>query len=301
MPKVNTPFLSFKAVGTLGKVITAQRSRFGTLIRSKPVPTDRHTLAQTYQRWLYEDYCYLWYQQSPATKAAYKALATQRKTTPIAEWLRYNLTNLPDIDAWYRLDEPSGSSPHDSSKHALTATATGTLVVPGIIDMARSFNGIADQVSCPQTYLPTGADPRTVDFFITRPTGAPVVFYPYPFAYGEKVAYHGFGLYMLDSTTDLYFYAHGYDVDTGVDLDDTLTHHIALTFDGTNLRTYKDGLLVSTIARPLLDTTLGALTLLLASFLAPGQYMPCTLDNFVVRNRVADSVEIARWSLRHHP
>lgn len=148
MGKPKAPLLSLGAQGTLGDAVTFTRRRGTNIIQEKPVPTYRRTLAQVYQRWLYEDYAYLWTQQSEATKRAYAASGSREHLTGFQYWMKYNLTNLPDIAGWWKLDREAGGITTDSSRNGNDGVIIGASPVTGLIADGLSFDGINDWVNC---------------------------------------------------------------------------------------------------------------------------------------------------------
>ena len=166
--------------------------------------------------------------------------------------------------------------------------------VDGHLGQALEFDA-NDYASAPaDSAMSFGAGSFSVAFWIKRDSSGNFSVGPYPFYYGNKAQYQGFGMYGYAGTTNMYFYGHAYDVDTGIDLDDTNCHHIALAFDGIDLMAYKDGDLVSTNDRSSLNTVLGGDGLLLMSFNAGSQYFGGVMDDFRFYNRVLSATEITR-------
>lgn len=154
MGKTKTPFFSLGARGTIGDSLTAQKRGRQTLIRQKPIPAYRKTLPQQYQRWLYEDYAYLWRQQDEATRKLYTAAGVRFHLTGFQYWMKYHLKNLPDIYCWLRLEQNISSPTADSSPFQNHATFLGASPHVGLIDNALSFDGLNDSLLCPCEGLP---------------------------------------------------------------------------------------------------------------------------------------------------
>ena len=125
MAKTQTPFLSLGARGTVGGFLTTQKSGKATILREKPVPTDPYSLAQFYQRYLYQDYAYLWTQQSEATRQTYATAGSRHHLTGFQYWMKYHLTNLPDILAFYHYDPTSSAILIDYSRLGTHLTTIG--------------------------------------------------------------------------------------------------------------------------------------------------------------------------------
>ncbi len=79
MAKTNTPFLSLGSQGSVGDTLTSQKRGRDTILRRLPVPTDLYSLPQAYQRWLYQDYAYLW--TLPYVKDSYAWMAQGTRLT----------------------------------------------------------------------------------------------------------------------------------------------------------------------------------------------------------------------------
>lgn len=144
MVKTNIPFLSLGAHGTVGKAITAQKRHGFTLIRKTPIPTDPQSLAQMYQRWLYQDYIALWHTLSDADKATYHTLGTRYRLPAFAYFVRTYLNSLSDIAVRYHLDEDGGLIAHDAGPNAQPLTVFGASPATGRIHLARLFDGLDD-------------------------------------------------------------------------------------------------------------------------------------------------------------
>lgn len=151
MAKPKTPFFSLKAHGTVGDALTMQKRGAGTMARKKPVPIDRYTLAQAYQRWLYQDYIAWWHDQTVEIKQLWETNARPYHMTGFAYWMKSKLNDLPDIAAGYHLDYITNNTAIDFSPNANHGTVYGASLVDGLIGHAFSFDGIDNRVECPPT------------------------------------------------------------------------------------------------------------------------------------------------------
>lgn len=151
MSKLTTPLLSLEAHGTVGDAITYQGNSRLKIVRKKPILPYSLTLAQQYQRWLYEDYCYLWHQQSQAVKALFRSNGVRFHLTGYQYWMKYMLQNLPDIAGWWKLDDNAGARTIDSSRHLNHANVIGASPSVGVIDGCFSFDGINDYLEAPHS------------------------------------------------------------------------------------------------------------------------------------------------------
>lgn len=151
MTKLKQPLLSLGAQGSVAGLITVQRRQRSHFARQTPFPTDPYTLPQAYQRWLYEDYAYLWRQQSDATKQQYTTAAYRFHLTGFQYWMKYHLKNLPDILGGWKLDEKTGIIARDFSLYQSHGTIVGATPTDGLIDGAQFFT-LNDyvRITCPQ-------------------------------------------------------------------------------------------------------------------------------------------------------
>lgn len=147
MSKLKIPILSLDARGSLGEAVTFTRRRQQNIVEKKPVLPYFLTLPVQYQRWLYEDYAHLWTQQTLATKQVYRSTGGRYHLTGFQYWMKYQLTNLPDILAWWRLDRSSAPLTVDSSRNTNTGTVIGASPVAGRIDYCYSFDGVNDVIN----------------------------------------------------------------------------------------------------------------------------------------------------------
>ena len=102
---------------------------------------------------------------------------------------------------------------------------------------ALNFDGNNDYVSSNNSLLPFGNNSRTIEawFKVGSSSSARTIV-----NYGNQSTNQRFGVLILPSGT-LYIVGEFNDFDTGVTVDDNLWHHVAVTFDGTNLIVYLDG------------------------------------------------------------
>lgn len=144
MAKTKSPFFGFGSQGSVGESITTQKRGRDTIARRLPVPTDPYTLPQAYQRWLYQDYAYLWTTLSDADKAAYAATGSRHHRTGFQQWMSYALSNLPYILAFYKLDLTSAPIIYDASSYLHNGIRIGTSVTQGRIDSGLYWDGVND-------------------------------------------------------------------------------------------------------------------------------------------------------------
>jgi len=66
--------------------------------------------------------------------------------TGFAYWMKYHLTNLPDIAGGWHLDYITNNTTIDFSKNLNHGTVYGPTILPGLIDKCLSFDGVDDYV-----------------------------------------------------------------------------------------------------------------------------------------------------------
>lgn len=289
------------ASGTIGRELTAQKRGNRTLLREKPLPAYRRTLPQQYQRWLYQDYVYLWLQLSAADKQTWQSNASRHHMTGFAFFMRDRLRNLPDIAGMWRLDTESGVTVSDSSRNANTGTIFGPTRTSGVIDGALSFDGIDDYVRMP--YHPS-LDMTTVvsmEYFF-NPTPTAQIFQS-PLSKGlhatqSYATYHALGWQDVS-----YMFRIGGALRTG-GFANALTigssNHVIVIFNAGFVRAYLRGVYLGEIDLTGFGTTLDTNTdpfYLGKSF----EHIGGILDNVIVYNRELDATEALRHSQRRYP
>jgi len=135
----------------------------------------------------------------------------------------------------HRLD---GASFISKDAYGHLCTVTGALWAPG----GRYFDGTDDKINCTDIALPAGANHRTVIIWIKNHEPAGASGGCYLFKYGTFATPYGraFGSYIPDTTASVYFGGYGDDFDSGIDLDDSDWHQLVYTYDGTDVRVFKD-------------------------------------------------------------
>jgi prepilin-type N-terminal cleavage/methylation domain-containing protein len=148
---------------------------------------------------------------------------------------------------WYKFDETSGTSAADSSSNANTATLTnGPTWTTGIGGNAVNFDGVDDYVSAPDIAAQRLTNEMTIAFWM-KPTdltstnryllnkhnvgndGNYAVIWEY---FDNKVSFYTSGSFGLASYSQPY---------SSISVDTADWVHITYTYDGANLRGYKNG------------------------------------------------------------
>lgn len=301
MSKLKSPLFSLDGRGSVGEVISYAKRRGVNLAESKPIPKDQRTLLQMYHRWLYEDYAYLWKQQTLAIQAQYRSLGAKCHLTGYQYWMSYQLTNLPDIVGMWHLDERGGDIAHDFSRNHNDGTIRGAVPVKGAIDYALYGDGVNGTVALGNTLDLCGFTTLTMEYFVYPE--AQVIAQPIPF-YRQSTFYLGFKSGTLQPIYRYWPEVGGVSkvfLCTTALVQDQLSH-LGITFDGTWVQFYINGIpkdkiitnraaLMVTIARPFY----------LISFNEADHQLTGWQDHVVIYNRVCDATEMKRHSDRRFP
>lgn len=301
MAKTKIPFFSLGSHGTVANAITTQKRASATLVRTKPTPTDRYSLPQAYQRWLYQDYIAYWQEQTAVTKQLWETNARPYRMTGFAYWMKYHLLNLPDIVGMWRLDERAGNTAIDFSNHKNNGVVYGASLANGVINHSLLFDGIDDYVSIPHINAYNMTDQMTIDCFL-KPTSKSQFRYFFrktptdpdldtPFFLrinkntGVLAAYlsNGASKNYIKGATDIY----------------NAWHHIAFKFDSTHLYLFVDG---EQDATPL-ARTVTPLTNTSPIYLSyyPTLFTPTYIDHIIIYNRPLTPQDIKRHAERSYP
>lgn len=171
MAKLKNPLLSLDAKGTLGDALTYQDTIAPKVVRKKPIPAYRRTLAQAYQRWDYEDAIARWHTLSEATKAAWRAVGSRKHMTGFAAFMSDYLKTLPELLGRWTLDERVGAIAYDTSKNTNHGTIYGTTPAPGVIDSGRYFDAVDDYIDC-GNHPSLNPDSEFTVYAFVKPEGA---------------------------------------------------------------------------------------------------------------------------------
>lgn len=301
MAKTKTPFLSMGAQGSVGGSITAQKKASETLLRGKPFPTDPYSLKQAYQRWLYEDYAYLWRQQTQATRRTYATAGSPFHLTGFQYWMKYNLTNMPDIAGIWHLDAEDHTICYDHSPRGNNGTVIGASPASGRIDGALYFDGINDVISIPHSaslsptptiriscrFYPVAAPPSTRGFIDKRHT---------PTTTGYAIAIY--------ATGDIRFFIYdgaGSGFTALVPIAMAAWSYIDAWYNGSEIFLYINGELKSSalINKTLLHST----TPLQFGKNEPSivRFVNCYLDEIMISTRAPTALELSRFNDRRYP
>lgn len=301
MAKLKAPLLSLDARGSIADELSYTRRRHVNIAEKKPVLPYFLTLPTQYQRWLFQDYAYLWTKQSDATKLIYERKGRPLHLTGTQYWMKVMLSTRPDVAGMWHLDTTIGTKTPDSSKNNNPGTLFFCTLQSGIIYRAYLFNGTSSFIS--MTYnLNLEPNSKTLEAFCypTHTTGVR----PIAGTFNYKTAPNAKG-YCLDfSSTTLrgrVANAGGAVIDvakSGVALN--IWHHVMLVHNyvSSKLYLYLDGTLVNT-------ADIVGYTPYTAPFRIgrtyDGGYFKGKIDEVIVYNRPLDSTDAKRHSERSYP
>lgn len=298
---IKNPCLSLGARGTIGESLTFTKRRGVDIAEKKPVLPYSRTLPLQYQRWLWRDYAYLWTQQSEATRREYAAAGSRHHLTSFQSWMKYQLTNLPDLSLYLKLDEREGAVTHDSSRNLNHGTVVGASVAAGVIDVARYFDGLNDHITTPMA----GFDYTrgTFECFLTADNWADNV---YRNVFGGQVGATYLEMMKSKIGRNLFLVLQGVGIiiiiaPPGLFVDGTL-YHVAATwdFDTDVYSGYVDGVLCVTSVLPFVSPTTPA-TFYLGSRHNNTQWWQGILDQATVWKRALDVNQILEHAERRWP
>jgi RHS repeat-associated protein len=198
------------------------------------------------------------------------------RPTRISDYATVVMADTPS--AYWRLGESSGTAATDSSGNGRTGTYSGGFTlgqagaIAGDADKAASFDGVNGQVSVPDDTTMRLNASWSIEFW-AKQNSLPGSF-PGILGKGDSTTANGYIIY-YDSTGKLSFKRNNLETTTTTgQMHTDALHHYAVTYDGTNLRWYVDGILNSTTARSY-PTNAGTNALTLAK---ADQYGSETLD-----------------------
>lgn len=301
MSKTKTPFFSMGASGSVGGSITAQKRFTSTLIREKPLPTYRRTLPQVYQRWLYEDYAYLWRQQDLATRQQYATAGSRFHLTGFQYWMKYHLAKLPDIAGMWHLDAGEIVTAIDFSRNGNDGIILGPSPADGLIDGCLSWDGINDRIRAvdhPSLDLTTAL---TLDLFLLPDDFSQQAQYLF-----DKGGFASWG-FAINAAGQVQVVANIGGVNQQPTSAGALTqgvwNHFAAVFNTLTFDFYINGVFdVSRVLAPP-GNLLVSTTPLIIGAISPTAVWPYPgdLDHIILYNRALDATEILRHSKRRYP
>ena len=301
MAKTKTPFLSLGAQGSVGESITSQKRGRDTVLRRLPTPTDPYSLPQAYQRWLYQDYAYLWTKQNAAIQAEYRSLGSRIHLTGFQYWMKAQLANLPDLAAWWKLDTTTAPTTPDSSRNNNLATIFGASPADGLINGCFYFDGLNDYLQCaPSPSLNVTGD-MTIEAIVRFKTQA-IAHYILQTGTINQAGL----IFLVGSDGSIQYYtsqAGSWQRSTappGTFSWDT-TYHIAAIRKGLDARVYLDAVDKTTLFGAHQDPFPSTTFTQIGSDLIIANRAQGIIDNLIYYNRALDLTEIQRHSERRYP
>ncbi|MBV6647643.1 MAG: hypothetical protein KI790_19450, partial [Cyclobacteriaceae bacterium] len=113
------------------------------------------------------------------------------------------------------------------------------------INYGLNFDGVNEYVVSTANIPIIGAAPRTVELWYRNGTNSGVT---HPITLGTQAMSQGFGFFL--NNDELNFYGELDDYNTGYQFTDAQWHHLAITYDGSIVRTFVDGIETPTSAQP---------------------------------------------------
>jgi len=223
------------------------------------------------------------------SKIAWNAVTDDAWINPKA----FGTAQLGGLVAWWKLDESEGDKAADSSGNGGTAYLRGDpqwLPAGGKIDGALKLDGLNDYVETGNTmYLPIW----TIATWVKSPAA--------PSAMEESGPIHREGNYQInwDHSIEEFRGAAGVRVGTNWygagfgDLEADTWYHLTATYDGENLRAYRDGVLISDNGSPSGMPDADAATLKLGRHATRDGHFAGTIDDVRIYNIVLDEAEVA--------
>lgn len=168
---------------------------------------------------------------------------------------------------------------------------SGVAFEPGMIGQAFRFDGTDDYAEMPDSGLPMGAAPRSVEFWARVAPGARGTWVP--ILYGRRVSADAFYVLIKGRSACIGGWGGGLvDACGARDVTDGEWHHVALTYDGrVDVRLYVDGRPETAISKTYSTTSSGALCL--AWPRAQGaEFYRGLLDDIAIYDRALTPAEI---------
>jgi prepilin-type N-terminal cleavage/methylation domain-containing protein len=188
---------------------------------------------------------------------------------------------------YWKFDEEAGATAADASGNGNTGTWSGGAShwTAGKVGGAGIF-GTNNSVSAGTTNIPSGSAPRTITAWIyptSDSNGNDIV------NIGPTTQYQRFCL-SRGTTNNIYFCGQNYDVAGTLTMPNNAWSHTAVTFDGTNIRLYVNGVLDSVTDKNLLNTTVDRVNI--GSYSGAAEWFPGLIDDVRIYKRALSAAEI---------
>lgn len=301
MSKAKNPLLSMGAQGSIADSLSYQSRKRDTIVRTKSSPSYTLTLPQQYQRWLYQDYSYMWTLQSSSTQRLYASEGVRHHLTGFQYWMSYHLKYLPDIAAWWRFDRVNPPAAIDSSKNSNDGVYIGARLATGLIDMCLLFDGINDRmtVSAPLHNIPVSHACRTFEAFVylDKSTDNHSIL-----SYGTNSPSKYINWLIAETTRELVLACWADSAFSGFIIQLETWYHLAIIMTPPKtVKFFVDGTPFSTVYLTNPFDTAPGYNLYIGMELGIRQFWPGRIDNVIIYNRELCPEEILRHSLRRYP
>ena len=184
---------------------------------------------------------------------------------------------------YYRTDENSGTVAHDLGASGQNGTISGGVSATGGLvgadrDGGMLFDGSSGYISLPATGLPSGASAVSLECWF-KIASIPSTF-PMLLSLGNRTAGQQFDIY-IDASGNLWCEILSVATAGGGSISLNTPHHAVATYDGTTLKLYLDGVLLSTTATGTASVTYGAAAI--GAQASPlGGYFPGIIDEAAI-------------------
>ena len=248
MPKLTAPLFGFHASGTLAGSLTYRDRRKLKSVGIVPTHPDAQSLAQLYQRWLYHSGVQYWHSLSPAEKATFHAGAVQARIGDFAYFMSQYLILPPDLTLWLRLDDGSGSTACDFSRHNNSATLFGPTWVAGKIAGALSFDATDDYINAGNDVSIQTPDSMTLTFWGNTTVPLLTIRRFVWKTYADGDGSQGYSGAIQDGPNRVAWnrFLDGALIQATAPFTTGDWSHFALRYDGANMEIYINGLLADT-------------------------------------------------------
>ncbi|HUY69531.1 MAG TPA: LamG domain-containing protein [Candidatus Tyrphobacter sp.] len=236
------------------------------------------------------------YNLSPkGTSAPYYLIQTGSTSTFVSgeEGVPGNDIQTGLIGHWQFDESTVTTTAYDASGNGNNGTAHGTAIVAGKLGNARSFNGSSDYIG---TQSGGGLYPAMTTALWFKTTSASGTHDLFSFLQGTC----GSDVFQLTPTSflGLYCFSDGSDAlaSTNQTVNDGNWHFATLTYDGSHVKIYIDGLLAGTSGlasgKSIQVSADGGAYFFIGSYLGGGGFFPGTIDDVRVYNRALTASEI---------
>jgi hypothetical protein len=192
--------------------------------------------------------------------------------------------------AHWRLDETSGATAADASSFGRHGTvAGGATWAAGVFGNGLTFDGVNDGIT-----TPLGTDlgsAWTISLFVRSPNAPATGPVSGPIQSGNIEINWNHPTTSFQGAATVRVGWTWYRASFGPLAANTWSHLVA-TYDGENLRTYKDGVLISNNTQPSGPTDVAGSTMAIGRHSSAAQFFTGAIDNVRVYNRVLSNAEV---------